>query len=436
MPQTSMMGSRIREKRVLSGIRQADLARRAGISPSYLNLIEHNRRRIAGKTLLQLAEALGVEPSFLSEGAASTLIEGVRAAASTQAAHGVELERAEDFAGRFPGWAALVIGMARSIESLEATVQALTDRLAHDPHLAASLHEVISTVTAIRSTASILAETRELEPEWRARFDRNLNEDSTRLAEGAEALVRYLEEAPGQGTDIRSPKDEVQAFMTQNQYHFESLELGDAGRIAPLIKAAPMLTSDSARSMAEAALQQYVKDAAALPLPVVIAAIAEHGMRPDRLLSVFEVSAGCFFRRLASLPQEVAGLIGLVACDGSGSLIFRKPLSGFAMPGVAGGCPLWPLYQGLAHPDVPVTALLEQADHTLVRSYVQSYALAERLTQARFDRPARLAAYMLVVPANTPKQGEVARPVGVTCRICPREGCASRRERAIMSKGF
>ena len=81
MPHTSMIGSRIRERRVLSGIRQSELAKRAGISPSYLNLIEHNRRRIGGKTLLQLAEALEVEPSWLSEGAGATLIQGLREAA-------------------------------------------------------------------------------------------------------------------------------------------------------------------------------------------------------------------------------------------------------------------------------------------------------------------------------------------------------------------
>ena len=51
-------------------------------------------------------------------------------------------------------------------------------------------------MTSIRSTSSILVETKELEPEWQGRFHRNINEDSARLAEGAEALVRYLEGAP------------------------------------------------------------------------------------------------------------------------------------------------------------------------------------------------------------------------------------------------
>ncbi|HRA19993.1 MAG TPA: XRE family transcriptional regulator, partial [Anaerolineae bacterium] len=64
--------------------------------------------------------------------------------------------------------------------------------MSHDPHLSASLHEVLSAVSSVRSTAAILADTEDIEPEWRERFHRNLHEDSERLAAGAEALVAYL----------------------------------------------------------------------------------------------------------------------------------------------------------------------------------------------------------------------------------------------------
>ena len=49
-----LTGNRIRERRLVMGMKQADLAAAAGISPSYLNLIEHNRRRIGGKLLIAL----------------------------------------------------------------------------------------------------------------------------------------------------------------------------------------------------------------------------------------------------------------------------------------------------------------------------------------------------------------------------------------------
>ena len=69
MVQRQLTGSRIRERRVDLGIRQTDLANAVGISASYLNLIEHNRRRIAGKLLNDLARAMQVDPSALTEGA-------------------------------------------------------------------------------------------------------------------------------------------------------------------------------------------------------------------------------------------------------------------------------------------------------------------------------------------------------------------------------
>ena len=55
MPRSAFAGTRIRERRMTLGLRQSEVALRAGISGSYLNLIEHNRRRIGGKLLLDLA---------------------------------------------------------------------------------------------------------------------------------------------------------------------------------------------------------------------------------------------------------------------------------------------------------------------------------------------------------------------------------------------
>jgi transcriptional regulator with XRE-family HTH domain len=436
MPQTSMVGTRIRERRVVAGLRQAELANRAGISPSYLNLIEHNRRRIGGKTLLQLAEALDVEPSFLSEGADATLKDALTAAAAMQSGHSAELDRLEEFAGRFPGWAGLLAQTAQRVATLEDTVQALTDRLAHDPHLAASLHEVISTVTAIRSTASILADSKDIEPEWRARFNRNINEDSRRLAEGAEALVRYLEAPPDRSTEIRSPQDELDAFLGDNGFHFPEIEVSgedSSALIEGIVGAAPSLSSAAGRSLASAVLTQAAEDAHDLPLDRIEAALARHGADPDRLIEDLSVSPAHLFRRLAFLPGEMTGPLGLVTCDGSGTLVFRKPLPDFALPGAGGACPLWPLYQSLGHPGVPIRARLVQAGQ--ISGPVEAYAIAEYLDVARFDVPARVVAHMLILPAS-PAKDRPMRQVGSTCRICPRSDCAARRERSILTKGF
>jgi transcriptional regulator with XRE-family HTH domain len=435
MAESSMIGSRIRERRVISGLKQSELAKRAGISASYLNLIEHNRRRIGGKTLNRLADILGVAPVLLSEGAEATLIAALREAAAraeTEGRAGAEADRVEELAGRFPGWARLLSDLARQRAELEGTVKALTDRLAHDPQLAASLHEVISTVTAIRSTASILADPRPLEPEWQTRFHRNINEDSQRLAEGAEALVRYLEQAPDARSEVMSPQDELHAFLEEHRFHFPVLEgAGGADRIAAVIAGADRLESQAARSLARTVLGQYVIDAERLPADEMARAVAEHGPDPAAIAAATGVDMPTVFRRLATMPETEAGPVGLVVCDGSGTLMLRKPALGFTMPRSAAACALWPLYQLLTQPGAPVRLRLRQGE-----ARVLALTVSEEVAPARFDRPALYRPHMLLLPDPGPEAAGPLREVGVNCQVCQIADCEARREPSILGRGF
>ncbi|MEH6741775.1 MAG: helix-turn-helix transcriptional regulator, partial [Sulfitobacter sp.] len=166
MAREVLTGSRIRERRVMQGVKQADLARDSGISASYLNLIEHNRRRIGGKLLLDIAAALQVEPQALTEGAEAALLGVLGEAAQAANLSPEDAGHAEAFAGRFPGWAEALADSQRRVAALERTVETLSDRIAHDPHLAESMHELLTTAAAVRSTAEILADEGTLEPEW------------------------------------------------------------------------------------------------------------------------------------------------------------------------------------------------------------------------------------------------------------------------------
>src|SRR5215831_19501488 len=56
------VGHRLRELRLDRALSQADFARRLGISPSYLNLIEKGRRAVQLPLLWKALELLNVEP--------------------------------------------------------------------------------------------------------------------------------------------------------------------------------------------------------------------------------------------------------------------------------------------------------------------------------------------------------------------------------------
>jgi hypothetical protein len=430
MTMRSLTGSRIRDRRVVVGLRQADLAKQAGISAAYLNLIEHNRRRIGGKLLSDIAAVLSVEPSALAGGAEAGLLAGLRDAADRVPASTAETAATEDFAGRFPGWADLILTQARHIRSLERTVETLGDRMAHDPHLATSLHELLSTVTAITSTASILVETDKIEDEWRDRFHRNIHEDSQRLAESSQALVAYLDMTKDTERGATSPQEELEIWLKEQSYHLADLE-----RALPVTPDAILRDSGlskSARLLAQAYLARYLADAVQMPLMRFRGEAEAAGYNPAVLAQEFSTDIAAVLRRIASLPtpQGEAG-IGLVICDGSGTLTLRKPVDGFPLPRLSAACPLWPLYQALNRPMSPVRAVVEMQGRDAERFL--TYAIAQPVGPTRFDRVSMFEATMVMLPADrVPLPGGDIAQIGTSCRICPQHACTARREPSIL----
>ena len=433
MPARALTGTRIRERRLVQNMRQADLAAAVGISASYLNLIEHNRRRIAGKLLADIARALGSEIAALTQGAEETLIAALRDAAVFQSDSHAEVDRVDEYAGRFPGWAALTAEQFQRIERLERTVETLTDRLTHDPFLSEALHDMLTTVTAIRSTSSILNQSEELDVEWRGRFQKNLYGDSVRLAERSQALVAYLD-SPGANTAaLTSPQEELEAALER---------LGDDGLVALEAEKpeqaleALALSSASAKDLGARYLARRAADAAVLPLEQFTDAASAAGYDPLALAERFAVDMDCVLRRLASLPpQGDRPRLGLVICDSSGTLTFRRPLPGFALPRFGAACPIWPLFAALSRPMQPLRAIVETVGRTAGR--FATYAVAKPLTSASYVATPVLEATMLIVPDGLVDMlSEPALPVGTSCRICPRKDCAARREASILADGF
>ena len=425
MQLSALTGSRLRSARVALGLRQGDLAQRAGISASYLNLIEHNRRRVDGAVLQRLADALGQPAASFHDGVSGALLDDLRAAAAgSGAAIGAvsdsqpEPARAEDFAHRFPGWALLLADLHRQNAGLVRNLAALNDRMTQDPHLSASLHEVISAVASLRSTSAILVETDDLEPEWRARFYANLAQDSDRLAAGARALVGYLDgfgqaDSPG----IAAPQDEVEAWMA-------ALDWNLAGR-AGIAVTKDELPSAAARKMAQDWLDVAASDARALPEPDFGAAMAAFGPDPVQIAARLGARALAACRHIAMTNSGV----GLVMCDASGTLTLRKPIDGFALPRFGAACPLWPLYTAMSRPMTPIEAVIETPGPSPRRFVARAFC--EPSHPGGFHGPELRTAAMLIFPDSAGRG--VAQPVGSTCRTCPRTGCPARREPSIIT---
>ena len=288
----------------------------------------------------------------------------------------------------------------------------LTERLSHDPQLAASLHDVISAVTAIRSAAAILVSGEGIDPDWEARFHRNIDADAGRLAETARGLVDYLER-PETVKEPRSPQEELANWLDARGWHLPQVEAG--GTID--------LPDGAVGQLAAVWLDQYRADAKALPLDMFAAAALATSYDPVALSTQLNRPLALVLRRLASLPPPHPA-VGLAICDGAAGLLILRALPGFRLPQHTAACSLWVLYQALAQPGRALRADVAMAGHPAVP--LRCHAIAEPIL-TDFDGPLRMQSVMLVQQGRQHGLG-----VGSTCRLCPRDNCAARREPSIL----
>lgn len=402
-------GTRIRERRLSLGRAQADLARDAGISPAYLNLIEHDRRPLTDTVRARLAAALGLSEAELDAGQTDALMSQLRLAAS---GHAVEAEKLPEFVARFPLWAGLLAALGGQNEALNERLTELSDRMTQDPYVLATLHEILSAVTALRSTAQVLAAEPDMDADWRLLFHRNIDQDSRRLSVTAQALVAYLESFEAD-TGLISPQEEFEGWMIAGR--------PEGG-----------LASDAAQELAARWDRARAADEAALSDRVLRQLIGEsggagEGCDPARIAARSGAPLELVLRRMG----EVIEAAGLLICDGAGVMLYRLPARGMTLPRPGDRCSMLPIYEALGQPGSPVSRVVE----TVGSKRFRCFAYATRSHPSGFDGPALSRAVMLFLPDERAEPDPERLLIGPTCRICPRRDCPARREPSILAPG-
>ncbi len=236
LPMRAPIGIRIRSRRQALGLGQAELARRAGISASYLNLIEANKRDVAGALLNRIATELGIEIGTLTGEAEHRLIGSVEEAFSDRvlADLGLDATAARDLVATAPGIAAVIARLHRAYVAATADADTYAQRLRADPLVSQSLHRLLSGITAIRSSAEILDEVPDLAPAERRRFLATVTGESGRLAEGARTLAGQFD-SEAAGRRRASPLRELDDFIFAHDNYFPRLEevAGDLSATIP-----------------------------------------------------------------------------------------------------------------------------------------------------------------------------------------------------------
>ncbi len=428
----TLVGTRIRERRRSLGLTQSALAKAVGISASYLNLIEHNRRGIAGKTLLTIAAELKMNNKELADGADSLLINQLTETAKSESSVAPELARIEEFVGRYPGWAKLLAKLAEISRHQKDTLVALTDRLNHDPFLSETMLQILSNITAIRSTADILATTPDISVNQSNRFLNNLRSESQRLSTAAQSMVDFFEAPEHEADSNVTLLTDDQEFWSTRTHYLPELEAGDIS-IETLLDSQPHKAATSASNL-RPALERYQRVSVKLPLEQFCKAAKTAQFDPIKLARNFNTSVNMVLYRLAHLPPDTDfPLFGLVECDMSGAVLLRKEIPGFVLPQYSSACPLWPIYRAFGTPFQPIRAMLEMPNG----GRLITFSIAQSAGADRYDLPALLRSTMIFTsdPRAFPANRDAQPPIlaGLHCSVCPRKACAERRIDYILS---
>jgi len=456
----SILGTRVRQRRREIGLGQAELAKRVGISPSYLNLIEWNKRRIAGRLLGKIAEALDLSVDELQGVGERRLLEALDEIAGLGAyAHlGIEGERSAELIGRFPGWARAIATVARAEREATARASALSDRLSNDPFLGEAIHRMLTRISAVRSASEIVSDYHDIEPERRDRFLEIVRDESRALSGAGEALAAYLDKAED-ADRILTPTDEVETFFETNDNNFSAIEVAAEALARELTDPRPIsrrkkaqglvetrlgsvidqivqssvdLATEPARLRASRALMDYAVGAVLMPLSQFSRGAAELGYDIEALAEMFSVEIEVVCHRLTALPGETGSpTFAYFRSNAAGTIIEMLGLPGLALPRYASACPLWALFRAQQSPEAVIR---QRALFPSGKRFV--FVVRARHTgPTGFGKPRHYLTDMIAMTEEdagmtvyAPDSAVAVEEVGPSCRLCPRHACIHRVE--------
>ncbi len=219
------IGFRISNRRKSLRISQAGLARLVGISPSYLNLIENNKRDIGGALLNRVASQLDIDVDELAGRTEQKLLQDLEEAFADPVVESLPFRPDErrDLVAQYPASAAALARLHRAYTDTVANADAYADRLRSDPLLSQLLHQILSGVTAIRSSAEILEDVADLDEAERQRFLAAIRRETLALSDVARNLIGQFDTSSEISRNV-SPAREIDDLIIERDNYFPALE--------------------------------------------------------------------------------------------------------------------------------------------------------------------------------------------------------------------
>jgi len=453
------LGGKVRALRRRAQMTQVRLASELGISPSYLNLIEQNRRPLSAPLLLKLAEILRFDlKTFSTDQDSRRLGELLEVFGDPLFDDGeVTTQEVRELAASSPVLSTAIFRLYAAYRSAAQSLDSLASRLS-DGDASASVESLRLPTEEVSDVIQRHMNYFPALEEGAAAVCRDAPPDAGDMTE---RLSHYLQSHCG--VTVRLAKADAMRRATRRydparreltlsevlrrgSRNFQlAYQIGLLTQSAALdaIATDPLLTSDESRALCRVALANYFAASVLMPYEAFLAAAQEVRYDVELLGHRFRVNFEQLCHRLTTLrkPGREGVPFHMVRVDIAGNISKRFSASGLRFARYSGACPRWVVFAAFLTPGEIRTQLSEMPDGT------QHFWVARtvRKTRGGYHAPrtefaiglgceVRHATALIYSEGVNLQAREAVVPVGITCRVCERMDCEQRAFPALQHR--
>lgn len=456
MNESPILGAKLRALRRKENLTQVQLAERLGVSPSYLNLIENNRRPLTAPLLIRLAQLFQLDLSSFASSADSQLASDLLEAFGDPIFdnHGLTNADVREIAQSSPNVARAVLTLYRSYAAARESVETLAERF--------STGEGATGVDVSRLPSEEVSDLIQRHmnhfPELEAGAERVWREAELDAEDVYRGLVRYLAAVHGITVRVVRVGDERRAmrrFDRDKRLLLISEVLPPRSRRFQLAHQVALvthsdvldrtakngdLTTPESVALARVALANYFASALLMPYQPFLEAARAERYDIELLAHRFGASFEQVCHRLTTLRRPGAEGVPfhLLRIDIAGNISKRFSGSGIRFARFSGACPRWNVHAAFMTPGMIRTQISRMPDGATY------FCIARTLRNDRggYHEPHKVQAIGMgceiaharkLVYADGIDLDDASSivPVGVTCRLCEHMDCEQRAFPAI-----
>lgn len=445
------LGAKVRAFRRKEQLTQTQLADKLAISPSYLNLIEHNARPLPAHLLVKLAQIFHVDLVAFADDSQARLAESMQEvfADPLLEEHAVTTNDLRDIAEN-PAAARAIIALFHAYKSSVSSMRDLASQL-YDGR---AFHGIDPAHLPSEEASDVIQENLNYFPELEAAAEEVTRRASLDRADMYRSLVSYLGAKHGVEVQLASVSRD-RGLLRRYDPATKTLHLSEilppwsrqfqVAHQLGLLEAAPAIDRILERSaknlntpesvkLCRVALANYFAGALLMPYDDFHRIAEEVRYDIELLQHHYTASWEQVCHRLTTLrkPGATGVSFHFVRVDIAGNISKRFSGTGIRFARFSGSCPRWDVHAAFLTPGRIRTQFSQMPDgtayfcvaRTIRKSY--GYASGDALMAVGIGCPVKDARKLVYADGYDLANMEAAVPIGTTCRLCERVNCEQR----------